>query len=199
MILSGTQLCPHGALHCCAAQVVREDKVEHYPISRSVRPNGKPGHHFILNDVIRLWLACCVDEIVAEILTVPELRWVPSPWRGSRGTRLMVILANAPCIFGGLAACRFLLNGSSKQLLNIALGHDGVSVVCDISLSVAQGDTRWWCGRGLISLPRSLCPISTQKLNYLQAIVEHKTGLLDPRVHMERNGKGKSVAKLCVC
>ena len=61
------------SLRC--TQVVREDKVEHYPISRSVRPNGKPGHHFILNDVIRLWLACCVDEVVAEILTVPELRW----------------------------------------------------------------------------------------------------------------------------
>ena len=109
--------------------------MEHYPISRSVRPNGKPGHHFILNDVIRLWLACCVDEVVAEILTVPELRWGSIPLARSLGWGgvVCVSLPNAPCVFGGLSASRFLVNGSNKQLLNIALGHNGVSLIYDMA------------------------------------------------------------------
>lgn len=31
------------------------------------------GHHFTLNGHIRLWLCTCVDEVIAEILTVPGI------------------------------------------------------------------------------------------------------------------------------
>ena len=55
-------------------QVVREDKVEHHKIDRGIGPKKQPMSHFVLNDSIRLWLTCCVDEVIAEILTVPGLR-----------------------------------------------------------------------------------------------------------------------------
>jgi len=100
--------------------VVREDKVEHYKIKRSVGDDGTLGYHFILNDNVRLWLACCVDEVVAAILTGPELR--------------------------------FLISGSPNQMLMVALGIDG-------------------------------------QAHFLQGIMQHSTGLLDPRVHMTPNGK----------
>ena len=39
-----------------------------------MRPDGQPGYHFVVNEAVRLWLTCCVDEVIAEILTVPGLR-----------------------------------------------------------------------------------------------------------------------------
>ena len=50
--------------------VVRDDKVEQHSLDR----DGSFRFHFVLNSNIRLWLACCVDEVIAEILSGPELR-----------------------------------------------------------------------------------------------------------------------------
>eukprot|EP00041_Stephanoeca_diplocostata_P011679 m.193241 g.193241 ORF g.193241 m.193241 type:complete len:392 (+) comp18627_c0_seq2:124-1299(+) len=100
--------------------VARDDKVEHIPISRNVRTDGLPGHHFIVNGNVRLWQTCCIDEVIAEILTSPDLRTH--------------------------------ITGSPAPLVRIAAGVDG-------------------------------------RLQYLQGIVEHRSGLLDPRVHLTPNGK----------